>query len=282
LQDGQLYSDDSGLEVLFRPRFSNLIININSSADYIPAVTVTYLQDKESQFTILTDRTHGVSSNSPGELEIMLLRRTNNEGDQISGLILNDTSHVNESFYIMFDQPDTTQNLRHTLSYYLNYPLTLIYGSNNANLQQWTKSNYITSFSALSAPLPQNLHFLTLQALDSTPQSDVVFRVNHIYEVNDSTTWSMPATIDLSTLFSSFTFSNITEKTLTLNYDAANCQRLSWNSQSNSDQKMLHYNIEGRKHKQQPTTQAYPVTLTPIQIKTFASPYLLQQQINRK
>jgi len=85
----------------------------------------------------------------------------------------------------------------------------------------------------------------------------------------------MPATIDLSKLFSSFVFANITEKTLTLNYENSNCQRLSWNSQSNSGYpNKLHNNIEVRKHKH-PTSQAYPVTLTPIQIKTFTSPLSL-------
>jgi lysosomal alpha-mannosidase len=74
----------------------------------------------------------------------------------------------------------------------------------------WINANKAT-FSALRAPLPLNLHVVTLHAQAPTT---FLLRVAHMFGVNEDDTLSGPASCDLATLFSAFTILSAEELVL--------------------------------------------------------------------
>eukprot|EP01043_Picozoa_sp_COSAG02_P009950 COSAG02_NODE_343_length_24147_cov_30.662051_13_plen_191_part_00 len=109
-QNGQpvLWTDDNALE--FVRRTTNLAQPEAIPSNFYPIAASAFIRDestaksKPRQFTILTDRAHGVASLSDGELEVMLHRRCDSNDNKGNGENLDETDHITASMLLLFDE----------------------------------------------------------------------------------------------------------------------------------------------------------------------------------
>ncbi|XP_064878025.1 epididymis-specific alpha-mannosidase-like [Oncorhynchus nerka] len=89
-----LFTDDNGYQMMKRP--SRTFVNDTVARNYYPMVRMAYIEDDSSRLVLLSERAHGASSQSEGELEVMLHRRLWNNQEWTLGynLTLNDSSVV--------------------------------------------------------------------------------------------------------------------------------------------------------------------------------------------
>jgi len=96
----------------------------------------------------------------------------------------------------------------------MNFPLN-IFSSEAKSISDWNNS-YMTSNQLLTGDLPENLHFLSLNALDSSSKT-AILRLTHIFALNEDPVLSKPVSVDLSKLFAHVQIAQVTETTLTAN-----------------------------------------------------------------
>nr|KAG5707591.1 hypothetical protein BaRGS_001139 [Batillaria attramentaria]KAG5714610.1 hypothetical protein BaRGS_000098 [Batillaria attramentaria] len=99
----------------------------------------------------------------------------------------------------------------------------------------WSK-NFRTTWSGLSASLPDNVHILTLEQFPAkgpvpTTEQPFLLRLEHFYEKGEDAKLSQPVTISLQELFTPFTITEATELTLGANLALSDLKRLNWQTQ---------------------------------------------------
>jgi len=208
--EGIITTDDNGFEFLKRQNQWGLGIEAN----YYPIIYASYINDLFGQLSVVSERSHGVSSQIDGQLEVMI-HRNPDMGDGF-GPGLTDTTEVYPALRVIVDSPKGSIHTIRRQSYLMNYPLT-VFSSVTKSALDWS-SNYITSQSLLSVDLPANVHFLSLNALDSVSRS-AIFRLTHIYAKDEHAELSLPATVDVTNLFVGANITKLTETTLTANKD---------------------------------------------------------------
>ena len=126
-----------------------------------------------------------------------------------------------------------------------------------------------TTFSALSSPLPPNVHLLTLEPW-GVDGADVLLRLEHYFEAGEDAVYSLPVKVDLARVFAGLRLDNFVEMTLGANKEKSTATRLKWKTVDGSQ-------IGGRIDDdplQKPirtTEGGFLVTLQPMQIRTFVA-----------
>jgi len=177
-------------------------------------VYAAYINDAKSQLTLISERSHGAGGPNNGELEVMV-HRNPDMGDGF-GPGLTDTSRVYPVLRVVVDSPSGSRGPLHLQPYFINFPLTVFTGTAKS-ASDWSNS-FVTQKNLLSADLPPNVHFLSLNALDATSKG-VILRLTHLYAVGEDPVQSQPATIDLTKLFSGVNVASVRETTLSANKD---------------------------------------------------------------
>jgi lysosomal alpha-mannosidase len=251
------WTDSEGQEMQqrqlnFRPTW-NYVVNESVACNYYPMNTASFIRDQSlsSQLTILTDRSRGVSSLAPGQLEHMLHRRLLVDDGRGVGEPLNETESIRTSELVFFSSISNSSFLQRTYTILHNNP-PIISFSKTENGALWL-SEHNVNFSTIKNELPLNVHLLTLKTLDD---GQVLLRLNHIYAANEDTTYSRPATVDLSNFFVNFDIISMSEMTLSANRPKSQLHRLKWNTKDNN-QKV--YEVK----------ENFMVTLNPMEIKTY-------------
>jgi len=206
----KMTTDDNGFEFLARQYNTQVDIGAN----YYPMVYAAYINDAKSQLTLVSERSHGAGSPNNGELEVMV-HRNPDMGDGF-GPGLTDTSRVYPVLRVIVDSPAGSRSPLHLQPYFINFPLT-IFTSPAKSAADWSNT-YVTQKNLLSADLPPNVHFLSLNALDASSKG-VILRLTHLYAVGEDPVLSQPATIDLTKLFFGVNIASMRETTLSANKD---------------------------------------------------------------
>ena len=81
---------------------------------------------------------------------------------------MNDTTHVNVKLWTTSEDSEFSQNIRHSLSFFLNNPPQLFFANSTWTRKRWLSSGLKTSFSALSDSLPPNVRSLLHQSSGSS------------------------------------------------------------------------------------------------------------------
>ncbi|KAB7498375.1 Lysosomal alpha-mannosidase [Armadillidium nasatum] len=113
--------------------------------------------------------------------------------------------------------------------------------------------------SGLAAPLPDNIHLLTLEPWSSS--GTWLLRLENFYEVNESNR-SVTVDVDVESLFSQWTISNIRELVLGANAYKEDVVRYQWNIES---EEIIHEAKEEKKIKASEAVYSF----SPMQIRTF-------------
>jgi len=281
------YSDDGGRDFqkrIYQDQRGGI------EANYYPCVRSSYLEDKEKQLelAVFTKQTHGCSNPEEGALEFMLFRRIMNTGIPDLGLneTLNDTAPLFDVLRVMIDYKSDLQSkfdinsfesdlenssdvrFIHKLSLEHNHPVLFASQILNSTFddKKWINS-YNLQYSALNTEIPLNSHLLSWKIANTNQQEqNVLFRIEHTYEIDEDPILSNPFSIDLAELFvSPFSISKFTEMTLTFANEWSNITHWKWNYNENEE-----YNsksIQSKSIEQQ--SKSTIINLLPKQLRTF-------------
>jgi len=117
-------------------------------------------------------------------------------------------------------------------------------------------AGHYTNVTYSNMSLPANVQLMTVQYW--APMT-LLLRLSHQFGVDDDATLSQPATVDLAAIFRQATITAVTELSLTANQGVNDHNRLKWNTTSSANTVRPNSYL-----------QSTSVTLTPLQIRTFA------------
>ncbi|XP_006823863.2 epididymis-specific alpha-mannosidase-like, partial [Saccoglossus kowalevskii] len=110
-----IYTDENAYQMMKRNFRKNTTEPI--AQNYYPMVSTAYIEDekKDLRLTLLSERSHGVSSLTDGQMEVMLHRRliNNQEMAQNYNLTLNDTSVVMPTLWLLLGNKVRSSYLQH-------------------------------------------------------------------------------------------------------------------------------------------------------------------------
>lgn len=167
------------------------------------------IDDGENEFAVLTEVTQGGASLASGALEFMVHRRVLQDDARGVAEPLSETMcgcrlskdcdceglTMRGRHWLVLDSKDEVNAVRRTLSERQNFGPTLAFGPSELSPKEST-------FSALSADLPQNVKLQTLtNNYASLHDGKLLFRLSHLYSIGEHPTLSQPAEVDLSALF---------------------------------------------------------------------------------
>jgi len=205
---GTFSSDANGFQFLERKyQWSGGI-----ESNYYPMVYGSFIKDNVSQLSLVSERSHGTSSVSDGQLEVML-HRNPDMGDGF-GPGLTDTTQVFPALRVILDRPQASFAPIHKQTYLMNFPVSVF--SAPAKSQAAWKSLYATSDQFLKRDFPVNLHLQGFSAVDASSKK-AIFRLTHLFAGGEDPVLSQPVTINVSEYLSAFTIKTFVETTLSAN-----------------------------------------------------------------
>uniref|UniRef100_A0A3P8P858 Alpha-mannosidase n=1 Tax=Astatotilapia calliptera TaxID=8154 RepID=A0A3P8P858_ASTCA len=258
-----LYSDDNGYQMMKRTyrKFTNNTLARN----YFPMVRTAYIEDDLSRLVLVSDRAHGVSSQTDGQLEVMLHRRLWNNLQWNLGynLTLNDSSVVRPTLWMMLGSVSATSKLYQREAVQLQHrPVVILISTFHTTSQTLPKRGSLLR----SVVLPPNLHLLSLSVpgwnycsnhsvhlnLHSQPDYDrILLRIMHLFEEGEDPELSKPVTINLKEALQGMgEVKGVEERSLTGTWDVTSLQRWKWKTQRTRDDN-------------------FTVTISPKEIRTF-------------
>ncbi|CAF3610103.1 unnamed protein product [Rotaria sp. Silwood1] len=261
------YTDANGREVLerkrdYRPSW-NYTVYESVSGNYYPIPSRIWIKDNQRQLIILTDRSEGGSSMHDGSIELMLHRRTLYDDSLGVGEPINETAYgkglvVCGKHYLLLETPESRASYHRSTAQRLfmspigTYALPKVPYANYSN-------SYRQTWSALTEPLPYNIHLLTLDQLSSKVY---LIRIEHYFELNEDTTFSKEVQVDLQILFNRLgKIIDFVELTLGGNLPLNEMKRLVWRTDNNESSNW--------KSNDSNLLKSTIVTINPMQIKTF-------------
>jgi len=231
------YSDSQGQE--FQKRIRNFrptyVLNVTEpvALNYVPADTSAYIEDSSAgnRFTVIHDRSGGCGSLNDGQLDLMVHRRLLYDDYRGVGEPLNESMQVRTTEYAFTDSIQYSARKQRALTLELNYPAHLFFASSfSGNTQSWF-SKYKTSYSAMTRPLPPNIHLQTLRTLDT---GETILRLNHIFAVGEDPVYSKRTAVDLAGLFTNLQIVDIREMQLTAITPIDDVHRYTWKTSSDT------------------------------------------------
>jgi len=208
----QWFTDENAYEFMKRTRNPNADQPI--PANYYPSVYSSYIQDNSTLLAVVGERTHSLSSQTSGSLQVMLHRRITTCPCEISEP-LNDTTIANPTLRLIV-QPSKASTLNiHRQGYLLNFPPMAFSAATDLPVSQWI-AEFPPSFSLLSSPLPDNIHLLSFKVVGAN-STQYILRFTHIFAIGEDQVYSQPASINVAALFSKFKITSFLEISLTGN-----------------------------------------------------------------
>ncbi|XP_005744980.1 epididymis-specific alpha-mannosidase isoform X1 [Pundamilia nyererei] len=276
-----LYSDDNGYQMMKRTyrKFTNNTLARN----YFPMVRTAYIEDDLSRLVLVSDRAHGVSSQTDGQLEVMLHRRLWNNLQWNLGynLTLNDSSVVRPTLWMMLGSVSATSKLYQREAVQLQHrPVVMPIDQPQ---KPWQVKEPKRGSPLRSVVLPPNLHLLSLSVpgwnycsnhsvhlshiqsgkdLHSQPDYDrILLRIMHLFEEGEDPELSKPVTINLKEALQGMgEVKGVEERSLTGTWDVASLQRWKWKTADN---------LENDNKQQRTRDDNFTVTISPKEIRTF-------------
>ncbi|KAK6153870.1 hypothetical protein DH2020_013509 [Rehmannia glutinosa] len=267
------YTDSNGRDFLERIRDYradwDLQVNQPIAGNYYPINLGIYIKDKNTELSVLVDRSVGGSSIADGEVEIMLHRRLIHDDGRGVDEALNETVCVLDTcsgltiqgkYYLRFDPLGEGSKWRRSFGQEIYSPFLLAFTEQD---DKWTNFQ-VPTFSAMdpSYSLPDNVAIITLQELED---GTVLLRLAHLYEVGEDKDLSVMATVELKRVFPNKKINTIKETSLSANQE-----------REEMENKRLSWKVEGSNTKQDTDLRGGPVDpvklvveLAPMEIRTF-------------
>ncbi|KZV46140.1 Fatty acid hydroxylase superfamily isoform 2 [Dorcoceras hygrometricum] len=237
ITDKVFYTDSNGRDFLKRVRDYRadwpLIVTQPVAGNYYPINLGIFMEDKQSEFSVLVDRASGGSSINDGEIELMLHRRILKDDSKGVGETLNETVCVDKTcegltvrgnYYISINKLGAGARWRRTTGQEIYSPLLLAFSHENS---EYWKSSYLTTATTMDAnySLPLNVALITLQDL---VDGSVLLRLAHLYEAGEDPDYSTLAKVELKRMFSGKKIKMIKETSLSANQAKSEMKRMTW------------------------------------------------------
>uniref|UniRef100_A0A8C5DW01 mannosyl-oligosaccharide 1,3-1,6-alpha-mannosidase n=1 Tax=Gouania willdenowi TaxID=441366 RepID=A0A8C5DW01_GOUWI len=169
------YSDLNGFQMQQRRTLAKLPLQAN----FYPMTSSAFLQDSTSRVTLLSAQSQGVASLRPGELELVLDRRLQQDDNRGLGQGVTDNKLTPSVYHLLLeDRRGGAQEvggaavqhlslLAHLTSLALCHPpITMVTPSNSQLLK-------LSHFLPLGSSLPCDVHLLNMRTLDDVPSQQV-------------------------------------------------------------------------------------------------------------
>ncbi|KAL6552364.1 hypothetical protein OROHE_007728 [Orobanche hederae] len=267
------YTDSNGRDFLERIRDYRadwgLEVNQPIAGNYYPINLGIYIKDKNTELSVLVDRSVGGSSIVDGEIEIMLHRRLLHDDGKGVDEALNETICVLDTcsgltvqgkYYLRFDPLGEGSKWRRSFGQEIYSPFLLAFNEQDGNSTNFP----VPTFSGMdpSYSLPDSIAIITLQELEN---GTVLLRLAHLYEVGEDKDLSVMATVELGRVFPNKKIDGIKEMSLSANQE-----------RQEMESKRLSWKVEGSNTKRDTELGGGPVDpvkllveLAPMEIRTF-------------
>lgn len=177
----QFYSDSNGFQYQFRSK----VAAIGPEGNYYPITSGAFIQDARLRVTLLTNHAAGAASLEPGQLEVMMDRRTLYDDYRGMGEGVVDSRLTRHRFWLLWEafegeekhqrppsspvNPNEFQMLSwegHQLANALNYPLNVYFIENTDAVKELAeKDQFIKRVELLDQDLPCDVHLMTARTL---------------------------------------------------------------------------------------------------------------------
>ncbi|KAG9146043.1 hypothetical protein Leryth_016602 [Lithospermum erythrorhizon] len=266
------YTDSNGRDFIKRVRNYrtdwNLTVTQPVAGNYYPVNLGIFIEDGQTEFSVLVDRAVGAASIHDGQLELMLHRRINVDDSRGVGEPLDETVCVENrceglkirgNYYMNINKKGTGSQWRRTTGQEIYSPLLLAFTHEKPDV--WKASKHSTA-SAMDQnySLPHNVALITLQELEN---GHVLFRLAHLYEAGEDAEHSTLAKVELGKMFAGKTIKGLQETSLSANQEKHAMKRMAWNVQGDNV-------IEPEPLRGGPVNMStLVVELGPMEIRTF-------------
>lgn len=280
-----IYTDNNGYQMQKRPY--KPYVNNTVARNYYPMVRTAYVEDENTRVVLISERSHGVSSQGNGQMEVMLHRRlwNNLEWDLNYNLTLNDTSVVRPVIWLIIGSKPLTDALYQRSGLALEHRPVVTFGQFAVSIGNQTRRSQEVAEEFVI--LPPNLHLQILSIpgwkyksnhtehvqpihKDKLNRADadfdrVLLRIRHLYEKGEDPVLSQPVTVNLKSLLKGMgTVLSVEERSLTGTWDINEVKRWKWKTAQHFKEGFTGW-LKNPKH----ISEAYSVTLHPKEIKTF-------------
>jgi len=267
--EGVFYTDSNGRQMMQRKRDLRPTYEIDpslepTSQNYYPVNSQIFIEDDSDGLAVLVDRSQGGSSLQDGCVELMLHRRLLHDDGKGVGEALDEQAFGTGlvavgSHVVMLGKENVKERKEKALEVFYQ-PLILF---DNSGIDQKAKE----IIPRVITNIPENIHLLTLRKVIQTDEQDdpkdifVLLRLEHLYQVGEDPVLSMPATVDLATLFEApFSIAWARETLLGGNVWADETTRLLWNKENS---------YEYNNRFDDSFDQGMIVDIHPMEIRTF-------------
>ncbi|XP_024541409.1 alpha-mannosidase isoform X1 [Selaginella moellendorffii] len=231
------YTDSNGRDFLKRVRDFRSDWELNAtepiSGNYYPINLGIYLQENNTEFSVLVDRAIGGSSLKDGDVELMVQRRLLHDDHRGVQEALNETICIDSNecegltvrgkFLLGLHSTQESARWRRNQGQRLYSPLEMFF----SKLSSSTGKIGNPTFSATESgyELPQNIAIITLQEMQN---GDVLLRLAHLYEAGEDIELSTVVRVDLQKIFGLRQVASVVELNLSANQERASMKPLQW------------------------------------------------------
>ncbi|KAM8743502.1 alpha-mannosidase 2 [Acanthopagrus schlegelii] len=226
----RFYSDLNSFQMQQRRTLAKLPLQAN----FYPMSSASFLQDSTSRVSLLSAQSQAVASLTPGELEVVLDRRLQQDDNRGLGQGVTDNKLTASLYHLLLeDRRGGAQEvggasvehlslLAHLSSLSLCHPPITMVAPSNSQLPK------LRPFLPLSSSMPCDLHLLNLRTLEDaqeaeTPSQEVAlllhrkgFDCSSAPDTPLQCTWSAHEEVNLDDLFSPLRFRSVRQSGLTL------------------------------------------------------------------
>nr|XP_046230871.1 alpha-mannosidase 2 isoform X2 [Scatophagus argus] len=228
--DNRFYSDLNGFQMQQRRTLSKLPLQAN----FYPMSSASFLQDSTSRVSLLSAQSQAVASLRPGELEVVLDRRLQQDDNRGLGQGVTDNKLTASLYHLLLEDRrgvakevggasvEHLSLLAHLTSLSLCHPPVIMVAPGNTQLPK------LRPYLPLRSSLPCDIHLLNLRTLEDTqeaesPSQEVAlllhrkgFDCSSAPELPLQCTWSVHEEVHLDDLFSPLQFRSVRRSGLTL------------------------------------------------------------------
>jgi len=173
----EFYTDQNGFQMIRRKSLNHL----GPEANYYPVTSAAYIQDRRQRLNLLVARSHGLTSLHPGEIELMIDRRTMMDDGRGIDEGVTDNIPTMTSFILILEDRHSTEATddvpklslpAHQVSLMLLYPASVfVVDSHDPSV---VKSLSTARTLLLNQPLPCNIHLVGFRTLtESNLETDL-------------------------------------------------------------------------------------------------------------
>uniref|UniRef100_A0A3P8RMC1 Glycosyl hydrolase family 38 C-terminal domain-containing protein n=1 Tax=Amphiprion percula TaxID=161767 RepID=A0A3P8RMC1_AMPPE len=195
----RFYSDLNGFQMQQR----RTLLKLPLQANFYPMTSAAFLQDSGSRLTLLSAQSQAVASLRPGELEVVLDRRLQQDDNRGLGQGITDNKLTASLYHLLLE--DRRATVEH---------LSLL-----AHLTSDSQLPKLRPFLPLRLSLPCDIHLLNLRTLEDT-QVRSTPGDTPLKHLSDVSCWSWTTgRVNLEDLFSPLRFRSVRHSSLTLLHD---------------------------------------------------------------